>query len=46
MNFASITIFIVLISAIFYIIFLVLGVGGIAKNRSAQGLDQNQRNNN
>ena len=26
-----------------YIVFLVLGVGGIAKNRRAQGLDQNQK---
>ena len=26
-----------------YILFLVLGVGGIAKNRAAQGLDENQR---
>jgi len=26
-------------------VFLLLGLGGIAKNRSAQGLDQKQRSN-
>ncbi len=35
--------FIMIVSTVFlYILFLVLGVGGIAKNRRAQGLDQNQ----
>ena len=42
MNFATI-IFITIISTLFlYITFLVLGVGGIAKNRKAQGVDQNE----
>ena len=42
MKFAT-TIIITLVSTLsLYIIFLVLGVGGIAKNRAAQGLDQNQ----
>ena len=44
MNLATIAIVTILSTASFYIIFLVLGVGGIAKNRSAQGLDQNLRN--
>ena len=44
MNFVTIAIITVLSTLSLYIIFLVLGVGGIAKNRSAQGLDQNQRN--
>ena len=42
MNFASIAIVTVIASVFLYIIFLLLGVGGIAKNRRAQGLDQNQ----
>jgi len=43
MNFATILV-ITIISALFlYMIFLVLGVGGIAKNRRAQGLDQSNR---
>ena len=34
-----------LVTAIcFYIAFLVLGVGGIAQNRRAQGLDERSRN--
>ncbi len=40
MNLGTITIFIFLATATFYIIFLLIGVGGIAKNREAQGLDQ------
>ena len=42
MNFATITIITIISTVFFYMIFLVLGVGGIAKNRRAQGLDQNQ----
>tara|TARA_B100000945_G_scaffold262509_1_gene221078 strand:+ start:418 stop:558 length:141 start_codon:yes stop_codon:yes gene_type:complete len=45
MNFATITIITVITTLFFYLIFLVLGVGGIAKNRKAQGFDQNQRSN-
>ena len=42
MNFAAIAIITIISTLFFYMIFLVLGVGGIAKNRRAQGLDQNQ----
>ena len=42
MNFATIGILTIITTAFLYIVFLVLGVGGIAKNRRAQGLDQNQ----
>tara|TARA_B100000700_G_C14414417_1_gene565158 strand:- start:71 stop:211 length:141 start_codon:yes stop_codon:yes gene_type:complete len=42
MNFATISILTIISTAFLYIVFLVLGVGGIAKNRRAQGLDQNQ----
>ena len=42
MNFVSIAIITVLSTVSLYIIFLVIGVGGISKNRAAQGLDQNQ----
>ena len=40
MNLATISIFIVVSTFSLYLIFLVLGVGGISKNRIAQGLDQ------
>jgi len=40
MNFATIAVFTIVFTLSFYLIFLVLGVGGIAQNRSAQGLDQ------
>ena len=40
MNFATISIIIFTSAVSFYMFFLILGVGGIAKNRSAQGLDQ------
>jgi len=40
MNFSSIAIIVVLFSLSLYLLFLVLGVGGIAKNRSAQGLNK------
>jgi len=43
MNFATIAIITVIFTACFYMTFLVLGVGGIAKNRRAQGLDQSKR---
>ena len=43
MNFATITIFTILSTVSLYIIFLVFGLGGISKNRAAQGLDQNKR---
>jgi len=42
MNFATITIITIISTVFFYVIFLVLGVGGIAKNRRAQGLDKNK----
>ena len=42
MNFATIAIITIISTLFFYMIFLVLGVGGIAKNRRAQGLDQNK----
>ncbi len=42
MNFSAIVIITIISTVLFYMIFLVLGVGGIAKNRKAQGLDQNQ----
>ena len=44
MNIATISIITIITTVFFYVIFLVLGVGGIAKNRIAQGLDQNQTN--
>ena len=40
MNFATIAIITIISTLFFYMIFLVLGVGGIAKDRRAQGLDQ------
>tara|TARA_B100001250_G_C19708232_1_gene747938 strand:+ start:482 stop:616 length:135 start_codon:yes stop_codon:yes gene_type:complete len=40
MNFATIAIIIFISTVSLYMIFLVLGVGGIAINRTAQGLDQ------
>ncbi len=42
MNYATIAIITVISTISLYTIFLVMGVGGIAKNRRAQGLDQNQ----
>tara|TARA_B100000945_G_scaffold2597_1_gene2229 strand:+ start:486 stop:629 length:144 start_codon:yes stop_codon:yes gene_type:complete len=42
MDFAKIAIITTIFSVSLYIIFILLGVGGIAKNRSAQGLDQNK----
>ena len=46
MNFATITIITIISTVFFYVIFLVFGVGGIAKNRRAQGLDQSKRSDN
>ena len=46
MNFATITIIMIIYTLLFYMIFLVLGVGGIAKNRRAQGLDQSKGSDN
>ncbi len=43
MNFASVAIITLIFTVFFYMIFLVLGVGGIAKNRIAQGLDQKSK---
>tara|TARA_Y100001968_G_scaffold314524_1_gene340012 strand:- start:509 stop:643 length:135 start_codon:yes stop_codon:yes gene_type:complete len=39
MNFATISIITLLITVTFYLIFLLIGVGGIPQNRKAQGLD-------
>ena len=38
MNFSTIAIITIIFSLSFYLLFLVLGVGGISKNRSAQGI--------
>ena len=43
MNFATIAIITIVCTVLFYMIFLVLGVKGIDKNRRAQGLDQSKR---
>ncbi len=43
MNTASIAVITVVTTLSLYLIFLVLGVGGIANNRAAQGLDQNKK---
>ena len=42
MNFAAIAIITIISTLFFYMIFLVLGGGGIAKNRRAQGLDHSK----
>ena len=44
MNSTSIVVITLVTTLFIYLIFLVLGVGGIANNRAAQGLDQNQKN--
>ena len=46
MKLATIAIIIIVSTFFLYILFLVLGVGGIAKNRRAQGLEQNQTSEN
>ena len=43
MDLVTVAIITIISTVFFYMIFLVLGVGGIAKNRKAQGLDQNKR---
>ena len=43
MNFATIAIITIISTLLFYLIFLVLGVGGITKNRRAQGIDKSER---
>ncbi len=42
MNFATVAIITIISTLVFYMVFLVLGVGGIAKNRRAQGLYQSK----
>ena len=44
MNAATIAVITLVSTLTLYSIFLVLGVGGIAKNRSAQGLDHYKKN--
>tara|TARA_Y100001968_G_scaffold324674_1_gene364468 strand:+ start:1578 stop:1715 length:138 start_codon:yes stop_codon:yes gene_type:complete len=44
MNFATIAIITIISTVLLYLFFLVLGVGGITKNRRAQGLDQSKKN--
>ena len=39
-----ITIIILISTVVFYLIFLGLGIGGIAKNRRAQGIDKDIKN--
>ena len=46
MNFATIAIITIITTIFLYLIFLVLGLGGIAKNRRAQGLNISQKNDN
>jgi len=41
MNFPTLAFITFTSTLVFYLVFLLLGVGGIAKNRKAQGLDQN-----
>ena len=43
MNFATIAIITFIASVSFYLFFLVLGAGGIANNRKAQGLDHESK---
>tara|TARA_Y100001968_G_scaffold302162_1_gene315242 strand:+ start:889 stop:1029 length:141 start_codon:yes stop_codon:yes gene_type:complete len=44
MNATTIAVVTLVATLSFYLIFLVIGVGGIAKNRAAQGLDQKLKN--
>tara|TARA_Y100001968_G_scaffold288741_1_gene291215 strand:+ start:387 stop:536 length:150 start_codon:yes stop_codon:yes gene_type:complete len=44
MNLSMIAMITIIFSLVFYMIFLVLGVSGIAKNRKAQGLNQKANN--
>ncbi len=43
MNSATIAIITIICTVSFYMIFLVIGVGGIEKNLKAQGLDQREK---
>jgi len=43
MSYATITTLIFISTASLYLIFLVIGVGGINRNREAQGLDQKSK---
>ena len=43
MNIVSVAVITLVATLSLYLIFLVLGVGGVANNRAAQGLDQNQK---
>ena len=40
MNFVTTAIITIVFTLCFYLLFFVLGVGGIAKNRDAQGIDK------
>tara|TARA_B100000579_G_C22682220_1_gene780846 strand:+ start:805 stop:939 length:135 start_codon:yes stop_codon:yes gene_type:complete len=44
MNFTNLILTIFLSGVSFYVIFLVLGVGGVSKNRVAQGIDKKSNN--
>ena len=41
MDFSTVAIMIFICTATIYMIFLVLGVSGVAKNRNAQGIEPN-----
>tara|TARA_B100000700_G_scaffold134801_1_gene150580 strand:+ start:1302 stop:1436 length:135 start_codon:yes stop_codon:yes gene_type:complete len=43
MNFSNIAIITILITLSLYLMFLLLGVGGIAQNREAQGIDHKSK---
>tara|TARA_B100000965_G_C19555552_1_gene742007 strand:+ start:373 stop:507 length:135 start_codon:yes stop_codon:yes gene_type:complete len=43
MNFSTILIITLIATLAFYMIFLVIGLGGISQNRKAQGLDHKPR---
>tara|TARA_B100000700_G_scaffold141503_1_gene157479 strand:- start:465 stop:599 length:135 start_codon:yes stop_codon:yes gene_type:complete len=44
MNIATIFISTFILTVSLYLVFLLLGVGGVAKNREAQGLDKKSSN--
>ena len=46
MSYTTIVIITIVATFFLYMTFLVLGVGGIDKNRRAQGLDQSKRSDN
>ena len=39
----SIAIFIVFLTLFIYVFFFLIGIGGVSKNRKAQGIDQNKK---